>query len=243
MEALGRDVSWPAVVDIDDHRIALSVRCTRSNNDVSMLLVNSSALEDRDSRKWVRDTWNDVLWPLTEFLNARRKPSQPPVRIRMEFTGSKAHQGLEGCTIFALSAAKKLASDPEIGRVHARMLAELEDGGRSVTVRWADPHSVLPPSFYKHATSRKVITDYLAARTELREAGASSSHSVEEPLTDPNGPVNKRGQGLLERFDSHVVQRWDERNAQYRRFSNSYESKRIELIATALAHLTPPRPF
>lgn len=92
------------------------------------------------------------------------------------------------------------------------------------------PARLLPPSLYKHATSKRVLNDYLVER-------ARSSLSEWDRQ---DGRVNKKGQTLLERYAAHEIQRLD-RTVDYpllRTYSNSYEAKRIGLIRAALASLT-----
>lgn len=92
----------------------------------------------------------------------------------------------------------------------------------------------MPPSLYKHATSKRVLDAYMERRVApFRVVGR------------PDGKVNKKGQTLVERYAAHEIQR-RERPVDYNvpllcTYSNSYEAKRIDLIWTALAALTHPR--
>ena len=49
--------------------------------------------------------------------------------------------------------------------------------------------------------------------------------------------VNQKGQSLLQRHASHLVERPASVGDKMIRFSNSYEAKRIELVRIALAQL------
>lgn len=94
----------------------------------------------------------------------------------------------------------------------------------------------MPPSLYKHATSKRVLDAYVAERAR----GA-----LFRVMGRPDGKVNKKGQTLVERYAAHEIQR-RERPVDYNvpllcTYSNSYEAKRIDLIWTALAALTHPR--
>ena len=114
----------------------------------------------------VRGRWRTALEELRATLQERLDPSAPPVRLDMIFTGSDAQKPREGCCIFALSAVKKMASDPAIEVLHRSTLQDLANGTLWPTIARVSAEILLPPSFFKHATSRSVLARYMEARRE-----------------------------------------------------------------------------
>jgi hypothetical protein len=237
---LGKGTAWRGILDIDDHRTALSIKCSSSSNDVSMVLVNSIGLDLPDIEQ-VRGQFRNALEELRATLQQRLGPSAPPVRLDMVFTGSDVQKPREGCCIFALSAAKKMASDPAIEGLHRSTLQDLADGALWPGVVRVPADVLLPPSFFKHATSRSVVGRYTEARRldhALAVRRGAGDGEGRDPFAGPDAHVNKKGQSLQQRFESHLVHRADRDRGVNRTYSNSYEAKRIEIIKTALAHLT-----
>lgn len=239
---LGKGTAWRGILDIDDHRTALSIKCSSSSNDVSMVLVNSVGLDLPDIEQ-VRGQFRSALEELRATLQQRLGPSAPPVRLDMVFTGSDVQKPREGCCIFALSAAKKMASDPAIEGLHRSTLQDLANGTLRPSVARVPADVLLPPSFFKHTTSRSVVGRYTEARRldhalAVRRAAGDGAGAGPGPFASPDAPVNKKGQSLQQRFESHIVHRADRDRGVNRTYSNSYEAKRIEIIKTALAHLT-----
>lgn len=123
---------WREIIDDGGHGVAIDVRCSQSSNDVSIFLIESLA-EDSKSLKGLRGkTWNRVLKTITSDIQAKLGPSTPPIRLRMTFFATNTRKSADGGSIFALSAAKKMASDPHIHglqRITLRMVAG--DGTKS----------------------------------------------------------------------------------------------------------------
>jgi len=225
-QGLGRGDAWRMVIDDDDasHRYALSVQCSASSHDASLILVDSidpAKVEDSDRTV----SWNDILGGIGKVLR-QRMPADPPVRLHLAVAFTTTLRANEGCCIHALSAARKMAAEPEIAELHGAALRAMdsESTGQNIV---ALPAADLPPSFFKHSTSRN---DLLGNLSQRKEAGPDG---VFNPV------VNKDGQTLLDRWESHKTSRWDPRAGKEQSYSNSYEAKRIELIRTALAALLP----
>jgi hypothetical protein len=241
-KSVGTEDAWRGVVTDGDHGAAISLRFRDQSNDVSMLLVDSSAWTPHDvDRK--RQAWRDTLGILTRDLQARADPQLGPVRLHLGITASDVQKTREGCHIFALSAAKKLASDPAIASLHERALLGLGSGRIPAGVNNLNASRLLPPSLFKHATSRGVLDRYIAA-TDAGRAAAQARRQAgftgwQRDWPDGQAPVNKKGQNLLERHAAHSISRQDpvNRNRQLS-YSNSYEIKRIEMVRQALVHLT-----
>jgi hypothetical protein len=239
---LGKGTAWRGILDIDDHRTALSIKCSSSSNDVSMVLVNSVGFDLPDIEQ-VRGQWRTALEELRTTLQQKLSPSARPVRLDMVFTGSDVQKPREGCCIFALSAAKKMASDPAIEGLHRSTLQDLASGTLRPSVASVSADVLLPPSFFKHTTSRSVVGRYLETRRldhalAVRRGAGDGPGATPDPFGSPDAPVNKKGQSLQQRFEGHLVNRADRDRGVNRTYSNSYEAKRIEIIKTALAHLT-----
>lgn len=116
--------------------------------------------------------------------------------------------------------------------MHGRVL-DLIRGGTGSPGFGVMPAHLLPPAFFKHANSGRDIRDYLVARSGAAQAAAQplGPRQVIDPI------VNKKGQSLLQRHASHLVERPASMGDKMIRFSNSYEAKRIELVRIALAQL------
>jgi hypothetical protein len=226
-EGLSRGSAWCTLLDeAGGHRTALGIRCSSTSRDASLLLVDSLAIDADDP--FEKQRWLGITQGLEKALQAKLG-GDAPVRLRLTVAGSDAQRSAEGCAVFAISAARKLASDPAIARLHGRILDLIRGGTGSPGYGVMPPH-LLPPAFFKHANSGRDIRDYLVAR-----AGAAQPPGPPRRVIDPI--VNKKGQSLLQRHASHLVERQASSGEKMNRFSNSYEAKRIELVRIALAQL------
>jgi hypothetical protein len=227
---LGQGSAWCTVLDeAGGHRTALSIQCSSSSHDASLVLVDSLAIDADDT--FEQERWLGITQALEKALQAKLGGTAP-VRLRLTVAGSDAQRSGEGCAIFAISAARKLASEPVIARLHGKVLDTIRNGTGSPGFGVLPPY-LLPPAFFKHANSGRDIRDYLVARSDAAQAAAQSQgpRLVVDPI------VNKKGQSLLQRHASHLVERPASVGDKMIRFSNSYEAKRIELVHVALAHL------
>lgn len=225
---LGKGGAWRAVVDYGGHRNAISVQCSASSNDVSIMLVDSIT-KNSEHTAHVRGRWADVLNEITAAAQVRLGPDAPPVRLHMALLSTHAQKGPEGCCIFALSAAKKMGSEGAVRELHTRALDDVAQGRAQPGVEWQDANPRLPPAFFKHATSRPVVEEYLKVLSQRDPTAAEAK-------------VNKHGKTLLQRYDDNFVHRNDLVDDKVIRYSMSYEEKRVEMIKTALAHLTAGLP-
>jgi hypothetical protein len=155
--------------------------------------VDSLAIDADDP--FEKRRWLGITQGLEKALQAKLG-GDAPVRLRLTVAGSDAQRSAEGCAVFAISAARKLASDPAIARLHGRVLDLIRGGTGSSGFGVMPPH-LLPPAFFKHANSGRDIRDYLVAR-----AGAAQPQGPRHVI-DPI--VNKKGQSLLQRHASHLV--------------------------------------
>lgn len=225
---------WRALIDDGGrHRVAMDVQCSKSSNDVSIIVIDSLNIFNK---------WDVILNVISSSVQSKIDPSVPPVRLHLAFFDTQTQRTDEGCDIFALSAAKKMAADPTIRALHDRLLEDLasdriKPGGNILTAA-----RQLPPSLFKHATSRRVLENYLDMqrhqRDDVTEWAWHGFMQQERLIVDPDGMVNKQGQTLLQRYDLHETERADPLTGMRRKYSTSYEDKRIKLIRTALAHLT-----
>ncbi len=224
---------WREIIDDGEHRIAMGVQCSKSSNDVSIVVIDSRSIDLASFTAGSGRKWDRVRQAITSSIQAKLGPSAPPVRLQVTFFATNTQKSPEGGAIFAISAAKKLASDPAIRTFQDSVLRKMAAGRYHGGVQFAeegDAARLLPPSLYKHTTSRRVLDQYSMARARHSSAG----------LDRPDGRVNKKGQTLRERHTAHTIQRMDF-TVDYpllRTYSNSYEAKRIDFIRTALAHLT-----
>jgi len=229
-QELGKGGQWCTVLDEPDgHRTALGIQCSNTSHDASLVLVDSLAIDLDDD--FEQERWREIAPALEKALQAKLGGTAP-VRLRLTLAASDIQRSGEGCAIFAISAARKLASEPAIARLHGQALQSIRDGTGSPGFEVLPPHE-LPPAFFKHANSARDIEDYLVAR-------AGAARTAEPPgnrrlVTDPI--VNKKGQSLRERHASHLVERPASVGDKMIRYSNSYEAKRIELVRVALAQL------
>ncbi|HEY9106123.1 MAG TPA: YopJ family acetyltransferase [Roseateles sp.] len=241
-DSLGSGQAWRGVISDGDHGAAISLRFSTSSNDVSMLLVDSLAWSQRDVDQ-KRRAWQAVLATLTPALQDRAGPQAAPVRLHLGMFATDVQRTPEGCHIFALSAAKKLASDPAVAALHERALQGIATGRIRPGVNHLNADRLLPPSLFKHATSGRVVERYVDACDAGRSAAEARRQAGftgwQRDWPDGQAPVNKQGQNLQQRHAAHSITR-ESRKAPGRliSYSNSYEAKRIELIREALTHLT-----
>lgn len=127
--------------------------------------------------------WQRVLEAITSSIQAKLGPSAPPVRLQMTFCATNTQESPEGGDIFALSAAKKMASDPAMRMLPGAMLRMMAKGrfhGGIQFVKEEKAARLLPLSLYKHATSKRVLNDYwrngrAAASLKGRDRAARST--------------------------------------------------------------------
>ena len=81
-DSLGTGQAWRGVLTDGDHGTAISLRFSGSSNDVSMLLVDSSAWSPRDVDH-KRRTWQATLAMLAPALQERAGPQARPVRLHL----------------------------------------------------------------------------------------------------------------------------------------------------------------
>lgn len=221
---------WRMVIDDQDidHRYALGVHCDPAARSASLILVDSLAEASETIKR--AEAWRDILDRIGKVLS-ERLPGDPPVRLHLAVSSTTTQRTPEGCCIFALSAARKLAAEPSIADLHRAALARLRHS-EAATVVSPLPSTRLPASFLKHSTSGNDLLDNLFRRDESNHARRQDG--VFNPV------VNRQNQTLLERWTSNLTSREDEKAGKHRWYSNSYEAKRIELVRTALAHLIRP---
>jgi hypothetical protein len=111
---LGQGGAWCALLDeAGGHRTALGIRCSSTSRDASLVLVDSLAIDADDP--FEKRRWLGITQGLEKALQAKLG-GDAPVRLRLTVAGSDAQRSAEGCAVFAISAARKLASDPAIAR-------------------------------------------------------------------------------------------------------------------------------
>jgi hypothetical protein len=137
-----------------------------------------------------RQAWQKSLHTLTAALQARTADPNNPVRIHLGMTGSDVQKSAEGCHIFALSAAKKMADEPSIQTLHERVLLGLHTGRIAAGVNHLDAQRNLPPSMFKHATSKTVLQRYIQASDERRLA-AQAKKTTASPVGSACAPMHR----------------------------------------------------
>lgn len=229
-EGLGKGGAWCTLLDeAGGHRTALGIHCSSTSPHASLVLVDSLEIDADDDFEQQR--WLGITRALEQALQAKQGGAEP-VRLHLTVAGSEAQRSGEGCAIFAISAARKLASEPAITRLHGKVLGAIHNGTEMPGFHVLPSHQ-LPPAFFKHANSSRDLRDYLVARSRAAQAAPQP----QGPLRVNDPIVNKKGQSLTKRFASHVVERPASSGDKMIRFSNSYEAKRIELVRIALAQL------
>ncbi|CAM3711419.1 YopJ serine/threonine acetyltransferase [Paracidovorax anthurii] len=244
-EGMQTQGQWHAIFDRDGkHRSAMSVQCAK---DSASLVIVDSLPADSITEEVHTGTWTRVLEELQWFLDRKRNFVEPRTQLRAHIVFTHAQKSDEGCTIFALSAAKKMASSTAIADLHRQALASAANADGTEPAVKMLASSVLPPAFMKHATSARTLREYLEKRRQEPNAAAADQ-----------GAVNKRGETLLERHAAHEVTRqkrppeestWFtpilkclgmDTGPKTSTYSASYLHKRIEFVRTALAHFAPP---
>ncbi|QUP56322.1 hypothetical protein GO998_21755 (plasmid) [Ralstonia syzygii] len=247
LRGLGSGETWRAVLEAGGHRIALSVQHARSAHDVSLLLIDSVPLKE-EAIKRLKNTWDDALRAMANATPTQLDAHAPekrvqPVRLHLSVMNSKTQKTPDGCLIHALSATKKMASDAAIRTMHERLLQGLARGRVHAGVDVLNAGRHLPPAFFKHATSERVVDTYLdAKRTQFQASTARALAHRERPdwwhrpPVDPDAPVNRKGQTLARRQAGYMTQRVNTFGVVHT-YSNSYEHKRIEIVRNTIGHL------
>lgn len=241
-DSLGSGQAWQGVLTDGDHGTAISLRFSAHTNDVSLLVVDSVGWGPFDALR-KRQAWQATLNTLTDALQARVPDGGKPVRLHLGMTDTGVQKSAEGCHIFAIAAAQKMATDPAIQSQHERALFGLLTGRMAAGVNHLDAPRNLPPSLFKHATSKDELKHYIQVSSSRRRAAQAKRNAGftgwQRLRPDAMAPVNKKGQNLLERHAAHEVTRPDRAQpGRSRTYSNSYEHKRIHLVRQALTHLT-----
>ena len=259
--AIKSGLHWQAVVVTESHQMALSLSCSERRNCVSLILLDS-AYKRQGLDKFAALKWTNVIEQIGTGLNRLGAAEEEPTRLALTVCGSSAQLTIEGCTIFALAAARKMATDPEFGDLRRSRLEALENDVLAPGLHHLDA-MYLPPAFMKHATSKRVIREYLDARRRLAPSGLPPRADVEQVASASKRPRLETSpsptQMLTERFENFKVKRglaaFPGSAARPIEYSNSYEHKRIALIRKAieglektanatseLCHETPRRP-
>ncbi|MBU3056992.1 YopJ family acetyltransferase [Pseudomonas indica] len=167
-----------------------------------------------------------------------------PPNARVSVLAMDAQKSVSGCRIFALSAAHKLAKDPEwCSTLHMANMtspqafaqasgAELEQVHSKITLFNARQSASI--QLMKHAQARSSLVHWAA------DKGGDAALAQ---------PVNKRGLSLQERFDEHTTSRYTIKEARdgteslhKLNMSASIEDKRLQYIDRAMAYLaTAPK--
>ncbi len=156
------------IIDDGDHRIAMGVQCSKTSNDASIIVIDSGhgpcvfqSRKRAEVAACIRGHY--IKHP------SKLGPSAPPVRLQVTFFATNTQKSPEGSDIFALSAAKKMASDPAIRMLPSSMLRMMAKGrfhGGIQFVKEGKAAQLLPPSLYKHATSKRVLNDFCGETDE-----------------------------------------------------------------------------
>lgn len=209
----GRD--WRAVLDTGNHRLAMSARHDEDNpRNISVFIVNSLKILWFNVRGWQK-SFDQVA----KAVNERLGPDEKPVKIVASLAGTEVQKTPEGCSIFALSAAKKMEDNPAVEAIHREALNALKKDGESAGGRTVNALRHLDPSFFKHATSPNVVNAYLRA----------------QPDEVASRPVNREEQTLQKRQEAHMINR--KVGDSLRRYSNSYEGKRLSFFTRAVDYM------
>ena len=225
------------------HAVAADIRTI--DGKISMLVLESLGMKNVQS-KYSEDLVSEILKEL-------------PENAKLAVLAVDAQKSLNGCRIFALSAASKLAKEPELfNEIHEanasdqvqvlkqinkaeieKRLSDAQSGDSLVDVdeninfpnfRILDIHRLVPPSFQKHTQSK----------TSLK------AWADEDKLAQIR--VNKQGETLLSRFNKHIVERykrdpyaengklqWSE--LKQISFGASIEEKRLAYFDRAIAYV------
>ncbi|HEX7641882.1 MAG TPA: YopJ family acetyltransferase [Burkholderiaceae bacterium] len=220
--------TWHAIVDMNGHQVALSVRHALSKPmHVSIVVVDSTAGEF-SARDWSMVA-SSLVDHLNEALDDERKPrhARKPRDAKVWFNNvhTSIQKTEDGSAIFALAAAREMLGDPDIEQLHKEALDHASGPSKDFGVRVSDGDKLLGARFFKHMTLRSNMHALLEARPELEDE-----------------PVNKKGQTLRQRQEGtderpgHLAQHRPWFGLPYE-FSASYEKKRLRMFERAIGHI------
>ncbi|KQV78313.1 YopJ family acetyltransferase [Rhizobacter sp. Root1221] len=206
-------LQWQAVFDDGGHRVAASVRIDRDDpGRASVILIDSRLKGAKDHHGHAENIHDPALPTLSQTLDSKG------LKLQVTYMSTDAQRNL-GCTIFALSAVKKMHDSAAIDQMHSDALAAAAERPDTPSIHEEDARASekLEAGFFKHVTSSSVIDRYLHQLPEDKAAE----------------PVNKREEGLRDRFERNVVFRAKDHKLHV--YSSSIESKRIAFFEAALA--------
>jgi len=209
---------WHAIVSMDEHTVALSVRHDpESPEHVSLIVVDSSG--GSSSRDWtiVASSLVDHLNEATYAADNRgkdRKPRTPKVYINC--LNTSIQRATDGSAIFAIAIAREMHGDGDIGRLHQEALAGIASLPKEFAVRATDGDALLGARFFKHMTLEASMRRVLTARPTLEKE-----------------PVNKKAQTLRERQATYLHTPPLLYGFPYQ-YSDSYKKKRLKIYEQAI---------
>lgn len=213
--------SWRAIVSMDGHEVAASVRHDPQRPmHLSIIVVDSTGKHFR-SRDW-RLLASSLGTHLNDALANTDRPREDTPRhaqVAIHCLNTGTQRTNEGGAIFAIAAAREMPDEPDIASLHEHVLARAASQQEPITPLVIYDNSLLGPRFFKHMTLKSNMQDLLATRPELAEQ-----------------PVNKKGETLLGRQRDRLLEHRPQYGLQYK-YSDSYETKRIRMYERVIARL------
>lgn len=209
---------WRAVLQIDDHHVAVEGRHhPKHPSRVSLAVVDSLGSDVKNTE------WLQIAQALCDHANrARLAAGQAPntqVWINTVNTAMLRTASASGSDIFALAAARKMPADGSLVALHKRVLDAQAHKPAPTAVRVIDNHSVGDARLLKLTTSPLVMDDLLAARPALQQA-----------------PVNQKGQTLADYQAAHLGTRTPGFGVN-QTYNTAYEDKRLRMYERTIAHI------
>ena len=197
---------WRAVLDTDNHRMAMSAHYDKDNPcNVSIFIVDATQIDEEDVEA-AQEHFNMLAEDINMHIDTK---VNSPVRIAVSIAGTKTHGTKEGCDIFAIADAEDMLNNPVIEAIHQEALAKLRENREVVNSRLVNAIS-LGLGFYRLATNPKTLDNYLDVHPELAE----------------------EVQTLKDQQSAHLVDREEHDNL----YSNMYEKERINLFSRLLSY-------
>jgi YopJ protease family len=203
LEQLGRadnPKAWRGLVQVGPpslHRIAVDVR-HHADGSISALLLDAARAYDRKAYP------NIYLRGYVPFMKALRDDFGG--RCRFAVIESDAQKSRAGCSIYSLSYALELhRHSAVVGAFHERLHTEgrcLPEGHAASALtrdfELVDGRAILPPSFYKHAQSKKTADHVVATQ---------GSEAARQRVSTGSGPAQTLGERMqdfrVHREDAH----------------------------------------
>lgn len=157
---------WHATLDIKGHHVALAARHDADNpSHVSLVVMVDAGLQMHPQ------DWKPVLGQLLDRLRAQPAGADGAGAGKLWLThlSVSAQQPHNDSALFALIAARGMAGDKEIAKVHAEALTQASSAAAPAALRGRPGDHLLDPDHATHGGNLLATPDLIATQIEMYE--------------------------------------------------------------------------